>query len=160
MSVNSFFVLFAENFVKESHLFQSSWRYEQYICKYCFIIKFTFSVWSFILKWCTIESCASIFNLVHSVFQNIETNWLLWSDTIMSDNSCNLKTFLIKTLITVLTSRNLRAMRCYSFMSLLITIMMFVYSLLFNRSTMKLIKISYYYHIKISIDCNTFCFCL
>ena len=160
MLIDLFFVLFTENFIKESHLSQSSWKYEQYIHKYCFMIEFMFSIWSFISEWCMIESCASIFNLVHNVFQNVETNWLSWSDTIMSDNLCNLKTFLIKTSTIVSTSRNSKAMRCCSFMSLSTTIMMFVYSLLFSRSMMKSIKISYHYYIKIDIDYNTFCFYL
>ena len=107
-----------------------------------------------------IESHASIFNLVYSIFQNIETNWLLQSDIIMSDNSCNLKTFLIKTSTTVSTSRNLRTMRCHSFVNLSTTIMMFIYSLLFSRSTTKSIEILHYHHIEISIDYNIFCFYL
>ena len=112
------------------------------------------------MKWCVIESHVSIFNLVYNVFQNIETNWLSQSDIIVLDNSCNLKTFLIKTLTMILTSRNLRTMKCCNFMSLSITIMMFIYLLLFNRSTIKLIKISHHYHIEISINHSIFCFYL
>ena len=119
-----------------------------------------FLVWSSVLKWCAVENCASIFNLVYNIFQNVETNWLSWSDIIMSDNSCNLKTFLIKTSTTISILRNLRAMRCHNFMNLSTTIMMFIYSLLFDRSTTKLIKISCHYYIEISINCNIFCFCL
>src|SRR5947207_588757 len=79
---------------------------------------------------------------------------------IISDNSCNLKTFLMKisTIISIL--KNLKAMKCCNFMNLSITIIMFVYSLLFDKSTMKLIEILYHYYIEIDIDCNTFCFCL
>src|SRR5437762_904781 len=61
---------------------------------------------------------------------------------------------------TVSTLRNLKAMRCCSFMNLSTTIMMFIYSLLFDRSIMKLIEILCYYHIEIDIDCSTSCFCL
>ena len=107
-----------------------------------------------------IESHASIFNLVYSIFQNIETNWLSQSDIIVSDNSCNLKTFLINILITVLTSRNSRAIRYYNFMSLSIIIMILIYLLLFDRLTTKSIKISHHHYIKIDIDCSTFCFYL
>ena len=107
-----------------------------------------------------IESHASIFNLVHSVFQNIETNWLSQSDTIMLDNLYNLKTFLINTSTTVLTLRNSRTMRYHNFVSLLIIIMMLIYLLLFNKLMTKLIKISHYYYIEISIDCSIFCFYL
>ena len=53
-------MLFAVNSVKESHFFQSSCRYEQYICRYCFIIVFAFSVWSSVSEWKTVESHASI----------------------------------------------------------------------------------------------------
>ena len=119
-----------------------------------------FSIWSFISEWCVIKSHASIFNLVHNIFQNVETNWLSWSNIIMSDNLCNLKIFLIKTSITISTSKNSKIMRYHNFVSLSTTIMMFIYSLLFDKSMMKLIKISCYYHIKISINYNIFCFYL
>ena len=72
----------------------------------------------------------------------------------MSDNLCNLKTFLIKTSTTVLTSRNLKAIKYYNFVSLSITIIMFVYSLLFSKLMTKLIEISHHCHIEISIDSN------
>ena len=68
--------------------------------------------------------------------------------------------FLIKTLITVLILRDLRAMRYHNFMSLSIIIMMFIYSLLFDRSTTKSIKISCHYYIKIDINYNISCFYL
>ena len=119
-----------------------------------------FSIWSFISRWCMIESCTSIFNLVHNVFQNIETNWLSWSDIIMSDNSCNLKTFLINTSTTVSILRNSRTMKCHNFMNLSTIIMILIYLLLFDRSTTKLIEISHHCCIEISIDCNIFCFYL
>ena len=119
-----------------------------------------FSIWSSVLKWYVIESHASIFNLVYSIFQNIKTNWLSWSDIIMLDNLCNLKTFLMKISTTILTLKNLRAMRYCNFMSLLTIIIMLIYLLLFNKSTMKLIEILCHYCIKISIDCNIFYFCL
>ena len=152
--------MFIKNFVKKSHFFQLFWKYKQYICKYYFIIKFMFSIWSFILKWCVIENYALIFNLVYNIFQNIETNWLSWLNIIVSDNLCNLKTFLMKTSIIMSTLKDSKAMRYHNFMSLSITIMMFIYLLLFDRSMMKSIKILHHHHIKIDIDYSIFCFYL
>lgn len=68
--------------------------------------------------------------------------------------------FLIKTSTTVSTSRDLKVIKYYNFVSLLTTIIIFVYLLLFDKLTTKLIKILYYYSIEISINYSTSCFYL
>ena len=72
---NSFIMLFAVNLMRKSHFFQSSCRYEQYICRYYFIIVFVFSIWSSVLKWNAVENHVSISSHVHNVFQKIAINW-------------------------------------------------------------------------------------
>jgi len=105
-----------------------------------------------------IKSHVSISRHVYSVFQNIKTNWLSWSDTIVLGNSCSLNIFLMKTLATSIVLRILREIIYYIFINLSTIIIICLYSLLKNRFITKLIKISCYLYIKIDNDWSTSCF--
>src|SRR6266480_5403478 len=100
MSVDSFVVLFVVNSAKGSHFSQSSCKYEQYICKYCFMIMFTILICSSVSGWNAVNNCALICSHSHNVFQNVEINWPLWSDTIVSGNPYSLNMFFMKALAT------------------------------------------------------------
>ena len=119
---------------------------------------FIFSVWSSILRWNAVKSCALILSCVHNVFQKIVINWSSWLDTIMSGNSCSLNMFFMKTSATSITSSIFSEIMCLIFMSWLTTIMTFVYSLLFDSSTTKLIEISRHCFMRMSKNLNTSCF--
>jgi len=94
------------------------------------------------------------------LYSDVKFSNVLWLNIIILNNLYNLKTFLIKISIIILILRNLKIIKYYNFVNLLIIIMMFVYSLLFNRLITKSIKISYHYHIKIDINHNISCFYL
>ena len=146
------------NSIKESHFSQSSCKYEQYICKYCFMIMFAISVCSSVSEWNAVDNHALIHSHSHNVFQNVKINWSSQSDTIMSGNSCSLNTFFMKTSATSITSSIFSEIMCLIFVSQLTTIMTFVYSLLFDSLTMKLIKISHHCLMKTDKGLNTSCF--
>ena len=158
MSVDLFVVLFVVNSVKESHFFQSSCKYEQYIHKYCFMITFAISVCSSVSEWNAVDNCALICSCLHNIFQNVKINWSSWSDTIVSDNSCSLNMFFVKTSATSITSSVFSRIMCLIFVSWLTTIMTFMYSLLFDSLTMKSIEISHHCLMRMNKNLNTSCF--
>ena len=151
-------MLFVMNSVKESHFSQSSCKYEQYICKYCFMIMFTILICSSVSEWNTVDNHALIHSHSYNIFQNVKINWSSWSDIIISDNLCSLNIFFMKTLTTSIISSIFSKIICLIFMSWLIIIMIFVYSLLSDSSIIKLIKILYHYLMKTDKSLSISCF--
>ena len=115
-------MLFVINSANKSYFSQLSCKYKQYIHRNCFIIMFAFSIWLSVSGWYMIKSHVSISRHVHSVFQNIKTNWLSQFDTIVLGNSCNLNTFFMKICLILLNLCMQKVIACKEIRSALTVI--------------------------------------